>query len=181
MAPPTNLDKTGRDFIREHEGEVLHAYIGPAGNDVTFGVGHLLRIISKGSPIPRDIALLYGTKAKPRPKILMRPLSSRFLRKDLAKHVEAVLRHVPERWRDTPGRLTVFTSLSFNLGTGILTLEPPLTTLGQALQGERTPETRERIADAILLYDKAGNPPKPLPGLTRRRRDERELFLKSWK
>ena len=31
---------------------------------------------------------------------------------------------------------------------------------------------------AILLYDKAGM--KTLPGLTRRRRDEAALFVRSW-
>lgn len=36
--------------------------------------------------------------------------------------------------------------------------------------------TKAQIAEAILLYDKGGG--KVLPGLTRRRKEERELFLK---
>lgn len=177
MAAPTKLDRAGEEFIAVHEGEKLYLYNDPA-KFATFGIGHLVAR-KPVSELSATTHRKYGTEAKPLPRDKARALSRELFRKDVAKHVNAVLTLVPERWRDTPGRLTVFTSMSFNLGPGILTAAPPLTSLGEALRGQRTPMQRERIADAILLYDKAGF--KRLPGLTRRRQDERELFLRSWK
>lgn len=177
MAAPTKLDREGEDFIADHEGEVLHLYDDPAGF-ATFGIGHLVarkRVAQLSASTRRK----YGTKDKPLPREKAKALSRELFRRDVAKHVEAVLEFVPERWRDTHGRLAVFVSMSFNLGPGVLTAAPPLTSLGVALQGPRTPETRERIAKAILLYDKANG--KTLPGLTQRRRAERDLFLRDWR
>lgn len=59
-------------------------------------------------------------------------------------------------------------SLVYNLGPGIL---EPGRTMGAALRSR----DRRRIADAFLVYDKAGG--RALPGLTRRRRAERRMFL----
>jgi lysozyme len=60
-------------------------------------------------------------------------------------------------------------SFVFNLGPGVL---EPDTTIGAALaRGDL-----EEAADAMLLYDKSDG--KPLAGLTRRRQEERTLFLK---
>jgi lysozyme len=62
-------------------------------------------------------------------------------------------------------------SVVYNLGPGVLARGR---SLGDALRSG----TRRQAADAILLYDKAGSPPRALPGLTRRRQQERALFLK---
>lgn len=177
MAAPTKLDRAGEDFIAVHEGEVLYLY-DDTNKFATFGIGHLVAR-KPVSQLSATTHRKYGTKAKPLPHAKAKALSREIFKRDVAKHVNAVLTFVPERWRDTPGRLTVFTSMSFNLGTGILTPAPPLTTLGEMLKGPRTVMQREKIANAILLYDKDGF--KRLPGLTRRRRDERDLFLRSWK
>ena len=139
---PARLDRAGEDFIAEHEGEVLHLYDDPAGF-ATFGIGHLVAR-KRVSQLSATTRRKYGTKANPLPRDKARALSRELFRKDVAIHVAAVLEHVPERWRDTPGRLAVFTSLSFNLGPGILTPAPPLTSLGVALRGPRTPATRDR-------------------------------------
>lgn len=59
-------------------------------------------------------------------------------------------------------------SVVYNLGPGVI---GPGHTLGDALaRGDL-----RAAADAILLYDKAGG--RTLPGLTRRRKAERQLFL----
>jgi lysozyme len=62
-------------------------------------------------------------------------------------------------------------SVVYNLGPGVLARGR---SLGDALRSGN----RRQAADAILLYDKAGSPPRALPGLTRRRQQERALFLK---
>lgn len=60
-------------------------------------------------------------------------------------------------------------SLAYNLGPGIFDAGR---TMGDAMRSK----DRRHIADAFLVYDKAGG--RTLPGLTRRRRAERALFLK---
>lgn len=45
--------------------------------------------------------------------------------------------------------------------------------VGRALRAQNWPAA----ADALLAWDKAGHPPVPVPGLTRRRRAERAMFL----
>lgn len=65
--------------------------------------------------------------------------------------------------------LDALASLSYNLGGGIFAAGY---SMGNALRAGN----RGRAADAILLYDKAGG--RRLPGLTRRRQEERALFLR---
>lgn len=177
MTPPTKLDRAGEDFIIGFEGEVLYLYDDPAGF-ATFGVGHLIAR-TRVANLPLRTRLKYGTKSHPLPKPIAKALSRSLFRKDAQKHVNAVLRLVPERWRTNHGRLTALTSLSFNLGEGVLTAEPPLTSLGLALRQPRGARGREGIVRAIKLYDKAGG--HTLPGLTRRRRAEAALFDRSRK
>lgn len=71
----------------------------------------------------------------------------------------------------TQNQFDALTSVVYNLGPGVLDKGR---SLGDALHAR----DMRRAADAILLYDKAGSPPRALPGLTRRRRVERALFLK---
>lgn len=67
-----------------------------------------------------------------------------------------------------PNEADALASLVYNLGPGIL---EPARTMGAALRSKN----RRTIANAFLAYDKAGG--RTLPGLTRRRRAERALFL----
>jgi GH24 family phage-related lysozyme (muramidase) len=69
----------------------------------------------------------------------------------------------------TQGQADALGSLVYNLGPGILTSGH---TMGDALRSKN----RMRIADAFLIYDKAGG--HSLPGLTRRRSAERAMYLK---
>ena len=69
--------------------------------------------------------------------------------------------HAHRRW----GRVLIVTwTLVLLLFTGI----------GMALRMH----DMHRAAKELLRWDKAGNPPRPLAGLTRRRKAERALFLK---
>jgi lysozyme len=69
----------------------------------------------------------------------------------------------------TQNAIDATVSLAYNLGTGIVGRGH---TVGDALHDKRW----RAAADAFLLYDKAGG--RALPGLTRRRQEERALFLK---
>lgn len=69
------------------------------------------------------------------------------------------------------------TSCVYNLGPGILAEDR---TLGGALawKDKNGRPDHRRIARSLLVYDKAGNPPRALAGLTRRRRAEADLYLR---
>lgn len=69
----------------------------------------------------------------------------------------------------TQNQADALASLVYNLGPGILSSG---STMGDAIRSKN----RMRIADAFLVYDHAGG--HVLPGLTRRRKAERALFLR---
>jgi GH24 family phage-related lysozyme (muramidase) len=182
--PPSRLDKVGVDFLVGFEGEVLHVYNDPAGH-ATFGVGHLLH----RGPYTQADARKYGTREHPKPRADMLKLSRELLDEDAARFEKAVRRLVPVRWRKSHDRFNSLVSLAFNLGEEILTPGPPLTSFGQALQGKKV----KPIADAFLLYVHGRElladvdpsalvlraDEKVLPGLVRRRKAERALFLRN--
>lgn len=170
--PVSRVDQRGIDHLVEFEGEVLFAYNDPAGH-ATFGVGHLLH---KG-PVTSADAAKFGTKDNRRNPVRMRQLSREFLFEDVKRFERAVRKHVPDRWFKGKGahrRFNALVSLAFNLGEGILTPEAPLESVGKALRGR----SKRAVANAILLFDKAGSPPRPLPGLTRRRKAESDMFVR---
>lgn len=74
-------------------------------------------------------------------------------------------------FKATQHEFDALVSFAFNLGPGLLTGDHDI---ARALRSHK----RGVIANAILEYDKAGQPPRPLAGLTRRRESERALFLK---
>jgi GH24 family phage-related lysozyme (muramidase) len=166
--PPTKLNAAGIRHLIEFEGEVLHAYNDPAGH-ATFGVGHLLH---RGRCTAADFRK-FGSKQRPLPREQARKLSRELLADDVARFERAVVRHVPLRWRGSHDRFNALVSLAFNLGEEILTPAPPLQSVGEALRGR----SARAVAAAILLFDKAGG--RTLPGLARRRRAERALFLRN--
>lgn len=67
-------------------------------------------------------------------------------------------------------QLSALVSLCYNMGLGVLNSDRSvgMKILAKDYQG---------IADAFLLYNKAGKPAVVLPGLVKRRAAERELFL----
>lgn len=151
--PPQHTSQKGITFIASFEGLRLQAYKAhPSERYWTIGYGH------------------YGPDVKPGMRITKKR-ARELLKKDVYRFERAVLQHVPERWRQHRYRFDALVSIAFNLGPEVLTAQPPLTSLGQALRGRDA----RKIAAAMRLYDKAGN--ETLPGLTRRRRAEARLFV----
>lgn len=75
------------------------------------------------------------------------------------------------RWPDlNPNQVGALIIFGFNLGNGYFY---PGHSIGDALKAHDL----RGAAEAILLYNKAGSPPKVLGGLTTRRQFERKLFL----
>lgn len=168
--PPSRLDAAGIDFLVRHEGEVLYAYNDPVGF-ATFGVGHLIA----RRPVNSTDTRKYGSKTNRKPEGDMRELSRKLLDEDVSRFEQAVIKHVPLRWRKSQDRFNALVSIAFNLGEEVLTKSPPLTSLGEALQGDSGP----RIKNAMMLYVKGGSPPKTLPGLVSRRKNEVNLFSRN--
>lgn len=140
-------------FIARFEGGqspdgLFWPYWDSAGGVWTQGYGHTGSVSSHAKPWTRRKAL-------------------RILRKD-AKYA----RNAAEDATDlklSVNQLAALTSFGFNLGTGYFYRGH---TIGNALHAGK----RKAIAEAFLLYDKAGG--ETLTGLTRRRRAERRLFLR---
>ncbi|MCK9250028.1 MAG: lysozyme [Solirubrobacteraceae bacterium] len=93
------------------------------------------------------------------------------LRRQLDERYEPPVRSVAKRLGLNQHEYDALVSFAYNLGPGAVEGVRGFETMGRALSSG----SRRRIADAFLLYDKAGG--RALAGLTRRRRAERELFL----
>ncbi len=140
----------GTAFIAAFEGGqspdgLFRPYRDPVGV-WTIGYGHTQGVSSGSKPMTKTQALA-------------------LLRKDLNEvYCPPVLRAM--RAAGMPlkqGVVDALTSASYNLGPGVLV---PGRSLGDAIRSRST----EKIANALLLYDKAGG--RVLPGLTRRRQAE---------
>lgn len=153
LAPSTHftgVSEAGIALIKEFEGfpNGGRPYRDPIGV-WTIGYGHI-EGVHAGSP--------RITQAQ----------ADRLLRDDLnKKYAPAVVRS--GKWTQNEG--DALTSFVYNLGTGALG-GPGFETMGRALKTKN----RSAIGDAMLRYDHAGG--GVLPGLTRRRKAERALFLK---
>jgi len=137
-------------IIKDFEGEVLRVYKDPVGL-LTVGVGHLVK---QGEPYK------LGEHITPEE-------SERLLRKDLEVAEQAVRNHV--RGLISENQYGALVSFVFNLGEGNFRKS----TLLKKVNAGDIPGA----ANEFLKWDKAGKPPKSLPGLTRRRKAERGLFL----
>lgn len=140
----------GRALIKHHEGVRLKPYKCPAGL-WTVGVGHL---IGDGKTLPDDWNRLFTVDEV-----------DAILAKDLERFELAVSRYCPVPL--TQGQFDALVSFAFNVGAGALQRS---TVRQKTIRGEK-----ENAADALLAWSKAGG--KVLPGLLRRRQDERALFL----
>jgi GH24 family phage-related lysozyme (muramidase) len=170
--PPSRLDAAGIAFLVRQEGEVLHVYNDPS-DFATYGVGHLLH----RSPFTPADATMFGTLAHPKPHDQALALSRRLLDDDVARFERAVMKFVPERWRESHDRFNAFVSLAFNLGEEILTPEAPLRDVGLALRNKPDAAGVDKMVRAIMEFDKSAG--KTLPGLEARRRDEANLIRRN--
>lgn len=153
--PPavSGIGRNGLELITEFEGFYARPYRDPVGV-WTIGYG-----TTKGvGPSTRQIS---------RPEALTR------LRSELdSEYAPAVFRAARRAGKTlTRNEADALISAVYNLGPGVLAHDR---SLGAALRKRHG--WRKATADALLLYDHAGG--QRLPGLSRRRRAERDLFLK---
>lgn len=163
MAAPKKVSKRFVEFLASWEGLRLQAYKVPGENFWTIGVGHTGKVDGKN---------ITGSTKISKTKAL------ELLKADLAEHEKAVLKHIPEAWRTERHHFETYVSLSFNMGPEILTPAPPLTSFAQIVARKRFSPANVRLAaNTIPLYNKGGSPLRVMPGLVRRRKAERKLFL----
>jgi lysozyme len=148
------LSSKGADFIARFEGYRGEPYDDPAGH-ATIGFGHL---IHRG-PVTKVDRVAWGT--------ISRAKALDMLRKDAAVFEQCITRHV--KVKVTQAQFDALVSFAFNLGCGALIQS----TLLRHLNADR----RRQAADEFLKWNKAGSPLRPFAGLTRRRQEERKLFL----
>lgn len=142
------VNRATLDLIRKFEGERLRAYRDPVGL-LTIGVGHLVK---KGEPYKLG-------------QMITAEESERLLRKDLEVAERAVRKGVTALLNEN--QYGALVSFVFNLGAGNFNRS--------TLRKKVNAGDLEGAALEFLKWDKAGG--KVLPGLTRRREAERQLFL----
>ena len=166
------LSKVGVALMHKYEGYRTRPYLCPA-HIWTIGYGHVLYQEQIRLPMMRpegkaDIPMI-------RKEMPLKPGDNRVWTKqeidklfedDVASFERGVLRLVPGS-AGRQGRFDALGSISFNFGLGNLQRSSIRI---KANRGEW-----EAAADAFLLWNKGGG--KVLPGLERRRKDERALFL----
>jgi lysozyme len=137
-------------MIERDEGCVLHAYPDPAtgGDPWTIGYGHTGPDVHPGLVITQTDA-------------------QALLEKDLDKFADGVSDLLIDGARTNDNQYSACVSLAFNVGLGNFEKSSVLRfhNAGQYQQA----------ADAFLLWDKAAG--RVMPGLVRRRHQEREMYL----
>jgi len=158
LLAPTHISRKGVKFVADFEGYEPRFAPDPVGIP-TIGYGHVKE--------PGDPANWYLTQGQ----------ALALLNRELVKRYEPSVWRAFRNYRIVPtqGMLDATVSAVYNLGPGILDRGR---SFGDALHAYGLSpgvKNKRAAADSLLLYDKAGG--HSLPGLTRRRRDERALFL----
>lgn len=151
------------EMLKHHEGVRLKPYRCPA-RLWTVGVGHVID--------PSHIKVPFADRmALELPKAWDRTMTlaevDKLLQDDLKRFEDGVLRLCPAS-RTNVGHFEALVGFSFNVGLGNLQ--------NSTLRMKYNRADYDGAADEFLKWDKAGG--KVLPGLTKRRQDERLLFLK---
>ena len=137
-------------MIIHHEGVRLRPYKCPAGL-WTVGVGHL---IGDGKTLPDDWNRTFTMEEV-----------NEILKKDLNRFERGVLRLCPNGL--TQSRFDALVSFSFNVGLGNLQRS--------SVRMRHNRGDYAGAAEAFLMWTKAAG--RVLPGLVKRRQDERSLYL----
>ena len=170
------LSKVGVALMHKYEGYRTRPYLCPA-HIWTIGYGHVLYQEQIRLPMMRPEGKTKADIPMIRKEMPLKPEDNRVWTKqeidelfaqDVASFERGVLRLVPGS-ASRQGRFDALVSISFNFGLGNLQRSSIRI---KANRGEW-----EGAADAFLLWNKGGG--KVLPGLERRRKDERALFLSS--
>jgi lysozyme len=145
------INEAGIALIKHFEGCSLHAYLDSVKVE-TIGWGRI--VYDNGRKVKLGDTC---TQAE----------ADQWLLEDIEKDGA----HYVKAWVTAPltsDQFSALVSFTYNRGAGRLKEKlVGLLNSGQAAQA----------AEALLSYDYAGTPPRVLPGLTRRRKAERELFL----
>ncbi|CAB4141207.1 COG3772 Phage-related lysozyme (muraminidase) [uncultured Caudovirales phage] len=141
--------KVGRDLIKKYEGYSANAYVCPAGvATIGFGTTKI-----QGKPVQMGMKITTDE-------------ANAFLEEDLFVFEEAVNSLV--KVDITQNEFDALVSFTYNVGIGAFKGSTLLKMLNQNKKSD--------AAEQFLRWNKANK--KELPGLTRRRTAERELFLK---
>jgi len=165
------LSKVGADLMHRYEGYRNRPYLCPA-HIWTIGYGHVLYQNQIRLPMVRvqgkDVPLIrkeYPLRQEDN-RVWSKQEIEELFEEDVKSFERGVLRLVPG-CAGYQGRFDALVSFAFNVGTGNLQRS---TVRIKANRNEW-----QAAGDAFLLWNKAGG--KVLPGLVRRRKDERALFL----
>jgi lysozyme len=152
---PADLSRAGAEFIAGFEGCVLHLYNDPV-HHCTVGIGHLVHH-GRCDGRPSEAPFRDG---------ITRERAYDIFREDVVPFARAIRRHV--RVPLNQPQFDALLSWAFNCGAGVLRTS----TLARRLNAG----DYDSVPSELMRWNKAGNPPRVLPGLTRRRRAEGELF-----
>ena len=156
-----NVSNKAIEMIKHHEGVRLRPYRCPAFL-WTVGVGHVIDQSHIGVKIDerKNLPIPAGWD-----KTFTVSEVDELLHKDLANFERGVARLCPTGL--TQPRFDALVSISFNFGLGNLQRS--------SIRMRHNRGDYEGAADAFMMWTKAGG--KELPGLVRRRNDERALYL----
>jgi lysozyme len=151
---PRGLSPKGANFIGRFEGTVLHLYNDPVGH-CTIGIGHLVHHGRCNGSEPGEFK-----------RGISKERAAELLMQDTAAVAAAIHRHV--RVPLTQPRFDALCSWAFNCGVGVLGSSTLVRLLNQG--------NHAAVPAQLARWDKAGSPPKPVAGLTRRRKAEGKLY-----
>lgn len=168
----SEISDDGVRFISDFEGFYSTPYNDPAGF-ATVGYGHLLGYRGVTSEDHRALWLPNQAIAGRLTKAEARELLATSLRKNYEPNVLRLFRKGgPLFGKFEQTFYDALVSATYNLGPGVVTPGTPgFETIGAAIESG----DRKAIAEALLLYDRAGG--VQMAGLTRRRKAERRLIL----
>ena len=148
MSDPVN--QATIDLIKRNEGCVLDAYPDPAtgGDPWTIGYGHTGPDVAEGLSITQERA-------------------EELLRQDLGRFQDGVDDLIAENAAISDSQYGAMVSLAFNIGLGNFRASSVLR--------DHNAGNNQAAADAFRMWNKAAG--KVMNGLTRRREEERTLYL----
>lgn len=165
------LSKVGAELMHRYEGYRNRPYLCPA-HIWTIGYGHVLYQDQIRLPMVRvegkDVPMIrkeYPLRQEDN-RVWSKQEIEELFEEDVKSFERGVLRLVPG-CAGYQGRFDALVSFAFNVGAGNLQRS--------TIRMRANRNEWQAAGDAFLLWNKAGG--KVLPGLDRRRKDERALFL----